>query len=147
MDKLPTQDWIQKELARVGEVEKRSVYRDAQKTLHALTARYDSNHARIVIELNNGADFSFPPSLAMGLDQASEKELSKIEVSPLGVGLHWPLLNVDLTVDGLLSGVFGSRHWMRGHASRAGGVSSPAKADAARKNGSKGGRPRALANS
>lgn len=147
MTKLSKQDWIEKELTRAGEVEKRSVFRDAQKPLHALAARFDSKSARIVIELNNGADFSFPPGLAKGLDKASAKELSKIEVSPLGVGLHWPLLDIDLTVDGLLSGVFGSRNWMRGHASRAGGVTSLAKAAAARENGLKGGRPRTLATS
>ena len=146
MAKTTVPDWIENELARVSEVEKRSIYRDAQKPLHALAARYDKHSNRIVIDLNNGADFSFPPSLAMGLGDASANELSAIEVSPLGTGLHWPLLDADFTVDGLLSGVFGNRNWMRGHAGRAGSVSSPAKAAAARENGMRGGRPKKAIN-
>lgn len=142
MARAPNPDWIEKELARVGEVKKRSTHRDAQKPRHALAARYEAAKGRVIVELDNGADFSFPPQLVMGLDAASPRDLAVIEISPLGTGLHWPRLDVDLTVDGLLAGVFGSRSWMRNHASRAGSVSSPAKASAARENGAKGGRPR-----
>lgn len=141
MDKNLNPEWIEKELARVIEVKKRSTHRDAQKPRHAVAARYEKSRGRVVIELDNGTDFSFPPELASGLDKATPQELSLIEISPLGTGLHWPRLDVDLTVDGLISGVFGSRAWMRGHAARAGSVSSPAKAAAARDNGAKGGRP------
>lgn len=31
-----------------------------------------------------------------------------------GFGLHWKSLNVDMTVSGLLNGVFGTRAWMDG---------------------------------
>lgn len=133
--------WIENELARVPEVKKRSTHRDAQKPRHAIAARYEQSRGRLVVELDNGTDFSFPPHLASGLDKATPQDLSVIEISPLGTGLHWPQLDVDLTVDGLISGVFGSRAWMRGHAARAGSVSSPKKALAARENGAKGGRP------
>lgn len=134
--------WIEQQLNRVDEVAKRSQHRDAQKPRHAIAARYDSAKKRIVIELDNGADFSFPPALAQGLASASAKELAAIVLSPLGTGLHWPLLDVDLTVDGLLVGVFGSKNWMRAHAAKAGSARTPSKAAAARANGSKGGRPR-----
>lgn len=142
MTKAPYPDWIQKELARVDEVRKRSTHREAQKPRLAIAAYYDAVKKHIVIALDNGAEFSFPPQLAMGLATASGDDLAVIEVSPLGTGLHWPRLDVDLTVDGLLAGVFGSRSWMRDHAVRAGSISTPAKAAAARENGSKGGRPR-----
>jgi Protein of unknown function (DUF2442) len=142
MTKTKYPDWIQSELDRVDEVSKRSVHRDAQKPRHALAVRYDSSRCRIVVELDNGADFSFPPDLVQGLSAAAIKDLSIIEVSPLGTGLHWPRLDVDLTVDGLLMGVFGSRNWMRSHAAKAGSTSTPQKAAAARANGAKGGRPR-----
>jgi Protein of unknown function (DUF2442) len=135
-------DWVEKELTRVQEVSKRSIHRDVQKPRYAIAARYDSARARIVVELDNGADFSFPPQLAQGLGNAPGDALAAIELSPLGTGLHWTELNVDLTVDGLLVGVFGSRNWMRKHAAIAGAVSSPAKTAAARANGAKGGRPR-----
>ena len=139
--------WIEQQLDRMGAVAKRSEHRDAQKPRHATAAPYDSAKKRIVVQLDNGADFSFPPTLAQGLASASAKELAAIVLSPLGTGLHWPLLDVDLTVDGLLVGVFGSKNWMRAHAAKAGSARTPSKAAAARANGTKGGRPRKVAQS
>ena len=121
---------------------KRSQNRDAQKPRHATAARYDDAKKRIVTELDNGAYFSFPPALAQGLATASAKQLAAIDPSPLGTGLHWPLLDGDLTVDGLPIGVFGSKNWMRHHAAKAGSATTPNKAVAARANGAKSGRPR-----
>ena len=40
------------------------------------------------------------------LARASEEELNTYDVSPSGYGIHWPLLDEDLSVDGLL----GIRH-------------------------------------
>jgi Protein of unknown function (DUF2442) len=36
------------------------------------------------------------------LQQASEQERSLFEISPSGYGIHWPLLDEDLSIDGLL---------------------------------------------
>jgi hypothetical protein len=36
------------------------------------------------------------------LEQADDFEREQYEVSPSGYGIHWPLLDEDLTVDGLL---------------------------------------------
>lgn len=36
------------------------------------------------------------------LSAASEQEKNTFEVSPSGYGFHWPLLDEDLSVDGLL---------------------------------------------
>lgn len=109
---------------------------------HAVRARYDRRSRRIVIELTNGSQFAFPAELAQGLSGASPEALAEIELSGGGYGLHWPSLDVDLTVPGLLAGVFGTARWM---AARAGRATSPAKAAAARRNGAKGGRPRKVA--
>ena len=111
-------------------------------TLRALSARYVSRKKCIVIGLEIGASFSFPPDLAQGLAHARPTELADIEISPQGIGLHWPKLDADLTGEGLLAGLFGSRSWMRAHAARAGRVRSPAKTQAAQVNGAKWGRPR-----
>lgn len=105
----------------------------------AATARYDAKSARVIIDLTNGATFAFPVRLTEGLADADPKDLADIEVSPYGFGLHWPKLDVDYSVPGLVAGVFGTARWM---AARAGRASSPAKAAAARTNGAKGGRPR-----
>ena len=56
-----------------------------------------------------------------------------------GTGLHWEALDADLSVPGLLAGLFGTRAFM---ARQAGRATSPAKAAAARANGARGGRPR-----
>jgi hypothetical protein len=109
----------------------------------AISARYDRRVSRIVVGLDNGLELAFPPRLAQGLEQATPAELSVIEISPLGDGLHWPALDADLYVPALLQGVFGSKSWMARHLGAAGGrARSRAKAAAARENGRKGGRPR-----
>jgi hypothetical protein len=109
----------------------------------AVAARYDAKADRIVIDLTNGATFTFPPRLAEGLAEARPEELADIEILGLGFGLHWEKLDVDYSVPGLVAGIFGTARWM---AARAGRASSPAKAAAARANGEKGGRPRKAAN-
>jgi hypothetical protein len=114
--------------------------REIASTLpHAASARYDRRSRRIIVELTNGSLFAFPAELGQGLAGASADQLSEIELSGGGFGLHWPKLDADLTVPGLLAGVFGTARWM---AAQAGRASSPAKAAAARRNGTKGGRPR-----
>jgi hypothetical protein len=105
----------------------------------AVSARYDAKADRIVVELISGATFAFPPALVQTLCDATPEQLSEIEVSPVGFGLHWPQLDADYTVKGLMNGVFGTAKWM---AAKAGRATSPAKAAAARANGAKGGRPR-----
>jgi len=105
----------------------------------AVSARYDAKAQRIVVDLASGATFAFPLALAQGLCDASPEELAEIEISPAGFGLHWPRIDEDYTVKGLMNGVFGTARWM---AARAGRTTSPAKAAAARANGAKGGRPR-----
>lgn len=36
------------------------------------------------------------------LNQATETEKQSFEVSPSGYGIHWPLLNEDISIDALL---------------------------------------------
>jgi hypothetical protein len=107
----------------------------------ALSARYDRRAKRIVVELASGATFAFPPALAQRLRDASADELAEIEVSAGGYGLHWPRIDEDFSVPGLVNGVFGTAKWM---AAKAGRATSDAKAAAARANGAKGGRPRKM---
>jgi hypothetical protein len=114
--------------------------RIAQQTEpRAASVRYDSKNSRVVIDLTNGCVFAFPPHLVQGLEQATHEELAAVEVLGAGYGLHWEALDVDLSVPGLLAGLFGTRAYM---ARKAGQATSPAKAAAARANGAKGGRPR-----
>lgn len=36
------------------------------------------------------------------LEKASDEERNTFEISPSGYGIHWPLLDEDISVDGLL---------------------------------------------
>lgn len=124
--------------AQIAAAEERG--RIAQATEpRAVSARYDAKAERIVVELTSGATFAFPPALVQGLCDATPEQLAEIEVSPIGYGLHWPQLDEDYSVPGLMNGLFGTAKWM---AAKAGRTTSPAKAAAARANGAKGGRPR-----
>ena len=110
---------------------------------HAVSARYDRRRSRVVVALNTGVELTFPARLAEGLADASPERLADIEISPAGLGLHWPQLDTDLYVPGLLQGVFGSKKWMARELGAEGGKArTAAKVAAARANGRKGGRPR-----
>lgn len=108
----------------------------------AVGARYNRRSRRIELELANGCLFAFPAESAQGLAEATADQLAAVEIVGDGYALHWEELDAGFTIEGLLAGRLGTRAWMREHARRAGSVTSPAKARAARENGRKGGRPR-----
>jgi hypothetical protein len=108
----------------------------------ARAVRYDSRRGLIVITLEGGCEFSFPVALTEGLADAPRSKLAKIKISPNGLGLHWPLLNADLYVPGLIEGAFGSRRWMQQIGKIGGASRSSVKARASRENGKRGGRPK-----
>ncbi|PRD43143.1 DUF2442 domain-containing protein [Phyllobacterium phragmitis] len=108
----------------------------------AAAARYDRVSGRVIVDLENGCTFAFPPRLAQGLQDGSDDQLAAVEILGQGYGLHWEALDVDLSLPGLMAGIFGTKAWM---ARRAGQARSEAKAAAARANGAKGGRPRKTA--
>ena len=108
----------------------------------ALSARLDARRGHIVVVLKGGCEFSFPVALAEGLAGAARAKVAKIEISPNGLGLHWPLLDADLYVPGLIEGTLGSRQWMRHIGELGGRRRSEAKASASRANGKRGGRPK-----
>jgi hypothetical protein len=104
------------------------------------TVRYETASGRLIVEFENGAVFMIPAAQLQGLADASAEDLMQVELAG-ETGLHWPTLDLDLTVSGLLLGVFGTASFME--AGRKGGQSrSNAKAEAARRNGQRGGRPR-----
>ena len=105
----------------------------------AVKAHYSKARRRIVVDLNNGCTFAFPPDMAQGLQDATPEQLAQVQILGRGYGLHWEDLDADLSVPGLLAGIFGTKAFM---ARQAGKAKSPAKAAAARANGMKGGRPR-----
>lgn len=109
----------------------------------ARSAHYDKERGKVVVVLANDVELAFPPSAAQGLEKATPAQLRDIEISAAGAGLHFPQLDADLYVPGLLEGVMGSRKWMAARLGAKGGsVRSPEKRAASRENGKLGGRPR-----
>ena len=109
----------------------------------AIAAYYDRKTKKIVVDLSTGLGIFFSPQDAQGLENATAAQLSDIEITPAGFGLHFPKLDADLYVPGLLDGAMGSRKWMAARLGAQGGKArSLAKRTAARANGALGGRPR-----
>jgi len=112
----------------------------------AESAEYDRGSGRVVIHLSSNLDVSFAPRDVEGLGGATPSQLSEIEISPSGFGIHFPKLDADLYVPGILEGFLGSKKWMASRLGQIGGRSkSAAKKAAAKRNGVLGGRPRRTA--
>jgi hypothetical protein len=111
----------------------------------AVGARYDRRLGRVFVSLSTGIDVAFAPRDAQGLEKAKPADLSVIEISPSGLGLHFPKIDADLYLPPLLEGFFGSKRWMASRLGRHGGEArTAAKVRAARANGRLGGRPRKI---
>ena len=109
----------------------------------AVAAHYVRKTGRIVVELSSKVIVSFSPGDVEGLEDAKPSQLSAIEISPSGFGIHFPAVDADLYVPGILEGLLGSGRWLASRLGQIGGRSrSRAKKAASRANGRLGGRPR-----
>ena len=109
----------------------------------AVSVHYDRRIARVVISLASGLELAFSPKQAQGLEHASPADLSQVEITPSGLGIHFPGLDADLYIPALLDGFLGSKRWVAAEIGKIGGkVTTAAKAAAARQNGKLGGRPK-----
>jgi len=51
----------------------------------------------------DGKKYTFPlADISKRLTDASPAEREKYEISPAGYGIHWPLIDEDLSIDGLI---------------------------------------------
>jgi hypothetical protein len=109
----------------------------------AVSANYDRRLKRVLVALDTGLSIAFRPADVQGLENAAAADLAVIEISPTGLGLHFPAVDADVCLPGLLAGHFGSAAWTAARMGKAGGQSrSAAKVAASRANGKLGGRPR-----
>ncbi len=120
---------------------------------HAKSVHFDRESKRLHIELQEGREglaILIPAAWIEGLEAASAHDIEAVKLLGGGHALHWPSLDVDVTVPGLVSGVFGTQRWMQQLASgflsqagrKGGSTSTPAKRASSRANGKLGGRPR-----
>ena len=67
------------------------------------SATYSDGH--IVVIMGSGVEIRFPIAGNPRLCQGSAQQLDNIEISPFG--LHWPDLDEDLSLRGLMAGDYG----------------------------------------
>lgn len=110
---------------------------------HATAAQFDAARNRLVISLSTGAELALEPKKVQDLTHAKPADLKRIEISSTGLNLHFPALDADLYLPGLIDGALGSRKWMAAQIGAKGGRAvSAKKTQAARSNGKLGGRPK-----
>ena len=78
----------------------------------AESAHYDAGRNRVVVRLTTGVEIGFSPRRAQGLENSVPSDLDEIEISPGGLGIHFPKLDADFYVPGLLKGHLGTKQWM-----------------------------------
>jgi len=47
------------------------------------------------------------------LAEASDADLAGVEIIGAGFALHWPARDADISLQGLMNGLFGTRRWKR----------------------------------
>ncbi|MGZ8341170.1 MAG: DUF2442 domain-containing protein, partial [Telluria sp.] len=107
----------------------------------AVSVRYDRRIGRVVISFESGLEIAFPPRAVEGLENVRPADLAGAEISPSGLGVHFPVIDAAVYIPAILEGFLGSKRWLASQMGKAGGrTSSDSKAAAAR--GKFGGRPR-----
>lgn len=69
---------------------------------YAVAVEFDPNRRWIVITFNSGGAVGVPSDLVEGLSNADEKALENVEITPSGLGLYWPDLDVDVYLPSLM---------------------------------------------
>jgi hypothetical protein len=75
-------------------------YRNGMNTLIDTPKSAKHSHGIITILMESGQELTFPCEAYPRLADASDEQLSNIELSPMG--LHWPDLDEDLSIRGLI---------------------------------------------
>lgn len=83
------------EARRAGELANRTEPR-------IIEARYDETRDRIKLVLRDGSLFEFSPAITRGLMRGTPRTLGEVSITPAGDGLHFPTLDEDLGIIGLL---------------------------------------------
>lgn len=126
-------------MTRSRSEETRAAYEE--KMLSIRSVGYNAKTDAIRLTLSSGVRLSIPRSQIPPLAKAEPEQLAAVYAGNGGATISQDDLDVDVFVPGLLDRLFGRT--IRGNlGSRAGKVSTLAKARAARKNGRKGGRPK-----
>jgi len=78
----------------------------AELMFKATKAWYENG--RICLLLSDKKEIRFPVELNNKLKEATPDQLNNIEIICNGTGLHWPELDEDLSLAGIIEGRFGT---------------------------------------
>jgi hypothetical protein len=110
--------------------------------LRAAAARYAAARRQVIVRLVNGVEVAFPLPTFPALAGATPAQIARVAVSPSGAGIEWDELDAHYSVPGLLASLADPEALAAELGRRGGQTTSTAKAEAARANGARGGRPR-----
>jgi len=139
---MTTRSWIRAELKKNFDKANRTAREAARTEPRAAEAKYMPASRHLRVRLTNGASLSLPVAIIPELRNGTPAQLAGIEILPGGDGLHWEVLDFTISVPGLVASLFGRSVWMSELGRVGGARSTVAKAEAARRNGQRGGRPR-----
>ena len=71
-----------------------------EKAFHISNVRIENNF--LVLTVDNQMISLRLSDISQKLENASKQEREMIKISPSGYGFHWPLLDEDLSINGLL---------------------------------------------
>ena len=79
----------------------------------AKEVRYLSEPQLLLLVMENGRRFAIPREDIQGIATAPMAKVLRVELEDFGSAVHWPLLDLDLSVEGLLKGITGNQRWMQ----------------------------------
>ena len=136
---MPKRDLTEEEIQAILE---RAYDPDRPRLDHgprAIQASYDEERGRVMVEFDNGCLLGFPVDLVTYARGAPPEMLSGVQVMFGGTTVGWPDLGACINLMGMMLRAFRAKAWAGRYL---GAATSEAKAEAARRNGRKGGRSR-----
>ena len=114
----------------------------ARRWPQVTAVRYDRETKLVVLDLNNGAQFTVPADKLQGVATATEAARSGVRILGPNWAIEFPKIDEQFTVESLLTGVFGNRQWMTKLNKTAGATKISSRRSAIRTNGRKESRPK-----
>jgi hypothetical protein len=115
----------------------------AAKEPHATAVRFNSGRDRFEVELSTGGAFAVPRSALKALPASASREaLRGVRLMPAGFSLWWDALDTGYHIEDLEAIALGAAAAARMLGRRGGVAMTTEKAEAARENGKRGGRPK-----
>jgi hypothetical protein len=79
----------------------------SQLEIKVLAVEAFADQGMVCVRLKDGREIRFPAASNRRLRRATPEQLNNIEIICNGTGLHWPDLDEDLSVIGILEGRLG----------------------------------------